>query len=179
MSATIRRATLNDTMFVALRNIKTKDILNINTIHDLNIGIVENTANVVVTGRTECRGVLDLKDGALGALKLPGGVLSIIAGDNVTVTYNDNGTVTIASSGGGGGATSYSFNESVAAPTFPNLFTDLANTPSPQSSLMLFMNGQLLTAGEGLDYQLSVKRVTFDSNISGLNSSKYFATYSY
>jgi len=94
----IDKNTLDSTMFVALRDSKTKLIKNINTIHDLNIGVVENVAHVTITGRTECRGAAVLTGGAIGALKLPGGAPAIIAGDNVIVAYNNNNTVTITAS---------------------------------------------------------------------------------
>ena len=94
----IDKATLDSAMFVALRDSKTKLIKNINTVHDLNIGVVENVAHVTITGRTECRGAAVLTGGALGALKLPGGAPAIIAGDNVVVAYNNNNTVTITAS---------------------------------------------------------------------------------
>ena len=97
-SGLIDRATLDSMMFVALRDNKTKLIKNINTIHDLNIGCGTHTCDVIISGKTECRGAAVLTGGAIGALKLPGGAPAIIAGDNVIVAYNNNNTVTITAS---------------------------------------------------------------------------------
>lgn len=53
----------------------------------------------------------------------------------------------------------------------------LPNDPDPSESLMLFMNGQLLTQGAGFDYTLSGRGVTF--SIPQLTADTIRATYSY
>jgi len=213
----IDKATLDSAMFVAVRDSRTKLIKNINTVHDLNIGCGNDTCDVIISGRTECRGAAVLKGGAIGALKLPGGSPAIVAGDNVVVTYNNNDTVTITASVSAGALqdqldaleaevntisgsltalsdvvttlqdamssislTSYSINEPISIFSVnSSFFANTLNDPAPPGSLMLFMNGQLLTVGSTNDYQLSGNLITFDSTIIGLSSAKYFATYSY
>ena len=257
-SGLIDRATLDSMMFVALRDNKTKLIKNINTIHDLNIGCGTHTCDVIISGKTECRGAAVLTGGAIGALKLPGGAPAIIAGDNVIVAYNNNNTVTITASVSAGelGAQldaletlvdqlDASLNETSAlVSTFDaritavsgsvvttvssvsavsgtlstlnnsfstlsgsvvtinnnlNALTDivstlqnasglnaaltmnetpsgtingsnkifsLLNAPFPASSLMLFLNGQLLTPGENSDFTLSSSTITLSSTIN-------------
>lgn len=53
----------------------------------------------------------------------------------------------------------------------------LQNEPQPSSSLMLFMNGQLLTQNE--DYVLISKNITLGQHLDEIESSTFFATYSY
>lgn len=76
---------------------------------------------------------------------------------------------------------SYSINEPIQPPVLSNLgyFIELANTPSPAESLMLFMNGQLLSSGAENDYTLNGKVVSLQGSLSGLTESRFFATYSY
>ena len=54
---------------------------------------------------------------------------------------------------------------------------ELLNKPEPVGSLMLFMNGQLLTAGG--DYAISNKIATLDPELRDIENSRFFATYSY
>jgi len=54
---------------------------------------------------------------------------------------------------------------------------ELLNTPNPISSAMIFMNGQLLTLNE--DFVINNKSVEFNNSLFDVNSSRFFATYSY
>ena len=54
---------------------------------------------------------------------------------------------------------------------------EFLNKPEPVGSLMLFMNGQLLTAGG--DYAINNKIATLDSELRDIENSRFFATYSY
>lgn len=76
---------------------------------------------------------------------------------------------------------SYSINEPITSLTMGNsgYEIELANVPSPPDSLMLFMNGQLLTAGETNDYILSGKNVVLAVSLVDIQESRFFATYSY
>lgn len=76
---------------------------------------------------------------------------------------------------------SYSINEpvSVVLSVGGSYEIELNNTPSPAESLMLFMNGQLLTAGETNDYNLSGKIISLEGSLSDIGDSRFFATYSY
>ena len=76
---------------------------------------------------------------------------------------------------------SYSINEpaSVTQSVEGAYEIELNNVPSPAESLMLFMNGQLLTAGETNDYKLSGKTISLESSIADIGDSRFFATYSY
>jgi hypothetical protein len=53
----------------------------------------------------------------------------------------------------------------------------LPNDPDPADSLMLFLNGQLLTQGNDHDYRLNGRDVTFFSPVEGADVVR--ATYSY
>jgi hypothetical protein len=53
----------------------------------------------------------------------------------------------------------------------------LPNDPDPAGSLMLFLNGQLLTQGNDHDYSLDGREVTFYAPVEGLDVVR--ATYSY
>jgi hypothetical protein len=73
---------------------------------------------------------------------------------------------------------SYSINEPVSVNvSSENYRIELLNKPEPVGSLMLFMNGQLLTAGG--DYAISNKIATLDSELRDIENSRFFATYSY
>ena len=53
----------------------------------------------------------------------------------------------------------------------------LPHEPDPGDSLMLFLNGQLLTQGGAHDYQLTGSAVTFSAHIASADVVR--ATYSY
>jgi len=76
--------------------------------------------------------------------------------------------------------TSYSINEPLTVTNNGQLFTGTLNSaPDPSSSLMVFMNGKLLTAGNAADFTLNNKTVQFSNALQDVASSKFFATYSY
>jgi len=74
----------------------------------------------------------------------------------------------------------YAFN---AAPTQVNVVENsissltLPHEPDPTDSLMLFLNGQLLTQGENHDYYLTGRDVTFYAQVESFDTLR--ATYSY
>jgi len=73
---------------------------------------------------------------------------------------------------------SYSINEPIDVNISNESYTiELLNKPDPVGSLMLFMNGQLLTAGG--DYSINNKIATLDSELRDIENSRFFATYSY
>jgi uncharacterized protein YuzE len=84
---------------------------------------------------------------------------------------------------GGTGVTTvgqFAFNESpVGVIDGVNREFELANTPSPPSSLMLFLNGQLLRRGDTADYVLNGKIITFVEGISPVDDDTILATYQY
>lgn len=76
---------------------------------------------------------------------------------------------------------SYSINEpsTITVNNMGEYEIELANPPSPHSSLMLFMNGQLLTPGETNDYIVSGSVISLESSLVDISVSRFFATYSY
>jgi hypothetical protein len=76
---------------------------------------------------------------------------------------------------------SYSINEpaTVTSGAPGSYEIELDNEPSPPESLMLFMNGQLLTPGVTNDYTLNGKIVSLEGSMTDISDSRFFATYSY
>lgn len=73
---------------------------------------------------------------------------------------------------------SYSINEPISTTINNNIATiTLLNSPNPPETLMLFMNGQLLTSEE--DFLLNENSVTLNANLSEIEESRFFATYTY
>jgi len=56
---------------------------------------------------------------------------------------------------------------------------ELANVPSPSSSLLLFHNGQLLKVGESHDFVLNGRVITFNPDVMPLPDDVIFAMYRY
>lgn len=110
-------------------------------------------------------GAVDYSVVASGSLKVG---FSLEADDNVSSIIINNGAAT--------GATSMILNES---PTglingINDSFT-LTNTPSPSTSLMLFINGQLIT--QTTDYTLATNTITFDTSAVPMIGDILLATY--
>jgi hypothetical protein len=73
---------------------------------------------------------------------------------------------------------SYSINEPVSVTTSNDVVTiPLLNSPNPPETLMLFMNGQLLTSNE--DFLLNQNNITLNVNLKEIQESRFFATYTY
>jgi len=150
--------------FVPSRDIKTKKIKSLNTIYDLNVGVVEKTANFTVNGKATVKNAAFFEGGAVGAIFVPDGTPAIVGGNGVTVTKLNNGKVQISFTAAAPiGASDISLAMNVTPAGVINgsnkVFT-LPNTPSPASSLMLFLNGQLLTAGANADFTLANASIT-------------------
>ena len=93
--AKITKAQASDQEIIVVRNANTNKIERVVIPSDVVMGIVGyNLADLTVLGSLKVSG------GISGALKLPDGTNTIQPGSNVTITYNQNGTVTITSSGG-------------------------------------------------------------------------------
>jgi len=85
-----------------------------------------------------------------------GGGDTVLAGSGVTISTNSDGNKVIAASS----STSFADNETpTGLINSSNVTYTLANTPSPAASLLLYLNGQLLTAG-GVDYTLATATIT-------------------
>jgi len=210
--------------FVPSRDIKTKKIKSLNTIYDLNVGVVERAANFTVNGKATVKDAAFFEGGAVGAIFMPDGTPAIVGDGGLTVTKLNNGKVQVsftAPVGGiGGGITdariasiesqlavlsltstqqgsslttlgssllavsssldvlvgrlnlleqgsSGGIGSNLAMNISPvgtidgsNRVFTLPNTPSPVSSLMLFLNGQLLSAGLDGDFTLQGAMLT-------------------
>lgn len=105
---------------------------------------------------------------------------SVVASGSLKVGFNleadDNISSIIINNGAATGATSMALNES---PTglingINDTFT-LANAPSPSTSLMLFINGQLIT--QTTDYTLASNTITFEASAVPMTGDILLATY--
>ena len=234
--------------FVASRDLKTKRIKSLNTIYDLNVGVVEKAANFTVNGKATVKDAAFFEGGVVGALLMPDGTPALVGDTGVSVTALNNGKLKISlaqgiSPGAGGTGngstkiaeleaqislmqqqfssqhniltsvssshTSHSslltavssslaqrvslleqgnFNNgtgtSLAINVTPqgaingtNVSFTLPNVPSPASSLMLFLNGQLLSPGINSDFLLEGSTVTLAS--PPLQDDVLLALYSY
>jgi len=90
--------------------------------------------------------------------------LNLLAGSNITLTDQGNGSVTIASTGGGGGGTAVFVDAEVPSGTINGINTSftLAQSPNPAASLILVQDGVTLNPGVGF-------------SISGANITTTFA----
>jgi hypothetical protein len=106
------------------------------------------------------------KSGLSGSLtNLADGTSYLAAGDNVTITSASNGQVKISASSGN--TKTLVFNEKLTGTANgSNTFFTLANTPSSNSEVSIFLNGQLLTpAGVHTfqDYSVTGSNVFFST----------------
>ena len=110
----------------------------------------------------------DKSNGSLSANILSGSLITLsdgspylVAGSNVIISLNPNGSLTIGASlapglGTGPTTTVTSWMESVAGDVDGiNMVYTLNNEPSPSNALMLYVNGVLQKQGLGYDYYLS------------------------
>ena len=107
---------------------------------------------------------------------------SVVASGSLKVGFNleadDNISSIIINNGAATGATSMALNESPAGLIngINDTFT-LTNVPSPSTSLMLFINGQLIT--QTTDYTLVSNTITFDTSAVPMTGDILLATYQY
>ncbi len=218
MGTTLPQKEAESGNFIPSRDIKTKKIKSLNTIYDLNVGVVEKTANFTVNGRATVKDAAFFEGGVVGALFMPDGTPAIVGGEGLTVTKLNSGKVQISftapvgsiaggnsdaritniesqlavfsltsaqqgsslttlgssllavsssldalvgrlnlleqgSSGGIGSSLAMNVSPSGAIDGSNRVFT-LPSMPSPASSLMLFLNGQLLSSGNDKDFTL-------------------------
>ena len=95
MTAALSRPTLESDYFVSIRDPKNKKIKSINTLHNLNVGVVEKSANLIVSGDSKLLGPSYLDGGAIGALNYPDGSLALIAGTGVNLNQRSDGKVVV------------------------------------------------------------------------------------
>ena len=106
----------------------------------------------------------------------------LVAGSNVSITKNSNGSLTISSTTspglGGGTVQMMCWNDSVVGDVDGiNMVYELSNAPDPISSLMFYVNGVLQKQGWGDDYSLVGKMIGMTYSPS--EGSSITATYSY
>jgi hypothetical protein len=161
----------------------TGDVVTFDTLlssSDLTIGgDVRFTGDVFIEGALYGGSPLDVMspvvfhDGLSGSLtQLTDGSSYLVAGDGISIVTGSSGQITItatgAGSGGGSGGTPSTalitelvLNEAPAgAIDGANSSFTLAYTPATASSVMLWLNGQLLTQGAGKDFTVTSQTVT-------------------
>ena len=96
MQHKITKAQLENDSFVAVRDIRTKKITSVNTLHDLRIGFVEKSAGIIVSGDSNLLGPVRAMGGMIGALTYPDGSLALIPGANINLLKTANGKVVVS-----------------------------------------------------------------------------------
>jgi len=98
----ISKAQAQDQELVVVRSRNTNNIDRVIVPHDTQIGLTGFAdGSLTVLGRLIAKGPVSFTNGVSGALVLPAGTNALQPGSNITITYNSNGTVTIAGSAGG------------------------------------------------------------------------------
>ena len=159
----------------------------------LGVGTSEPGARLHVSGSTildagagglhQITGSAVFVTGLTGSLtQIPGGAPYLIAGANVEISTGSNGQITISASGAGYASSSKVVKMSwMETPTGTvdglNMIFTLDHAPTPQPSLMLYVNGVLQSEGMAKDYVLSDNTITAVS--APLDNSRITATYSY
>ena len=122
---------------------------------------IDDSVVATVSGTT-FNGAVKFDAGLSGSLiSLTSGLPYLVAGDNVTISTGSNGQITI-------NADSEQIKNQMVFNETPSgsingvnrVFT-LANTPNPDTSLMLYLNGSLQTSGSSSDYTLVDDTITF------------------
>jgi hypothetical protein len=208
MSSQLSRPQLETDLFVPLRDQRNgKKIRSISTIHNLNVGVVEKSADMTVSGKVVVHGHSRFDGGAIGALIFPDGSPAI-EGDGIEVSIRNDKKIVLKvvpterqfaldqlakmsgsicdvvdrltqlerTKAGVGSMIAMNVSPSGEINGQNKLFT-LPSAPSPESSLMFFKNGQLLTSGSEADYTISSTNVTLSS--APEKDDVVFALYSY
>ena len=95
MSNALSRPQLESEIFVPARDPRTKRIRSVSTLHNLNVGVVEQKANLIVSGDARMIGAARLEGGATGVLNYPDGTLALVPGTGVNLTQRRDGKVVI------------------------------------------------------------------------------------
>ncbi len=95
MSSALLKPQLEADLFVPRRDPRTKKIRSVSTLHNLNIGVLEQSANLIVSGDSKLLGVARLEGGATGTLNYPDGTLALVAGTGVNLSQRGDGKVVI------------------------------------------------------------------------------------
>jgi hypothetical protein len=95
MASALLKPQLEADLFVPRRDPRTKKIRSVSTLHNLNIGVVEQSANLIVSGDSKLLGVAHLEGGATGTLNYPDGTLALVAGTGVNLSQRGDGKVVI------------------------------------------------------------------------------------
>lgn len=149
------------------------------------------TANRVITDHGELDGIGSLTHPQIDAYidttewvvlsgsLVPPNARTLVAGSNVTITDGGpGGDLTISSTGGGGGGDLISWMETPSGTVDgSNASFSVAHVPSPSTSLMLFVDGILLSQGSGSDYTLSGTAITL--RLPPVPGAQLHATYPY
>lgn len=158
----------------------------------LGVGTSEPGARLHVSGSTildagaggfhQITGSAVFVTGLTGSLtQIPGGAPYLIAGANVEISTGSNGQITISASGAGAPSSKVVKMSWMETPTGTvdglNMIFTLDHAPTPQPSLMLYVNGVLQSEGMAKDYVLSDNTITAVS--APLSNSRITATYSY
>lgn len=124
-------------------------------------------------------GAVNFNAGLSGSLtRLTDGSPYLLAGSNVVVTTNTNGSITISSTGGGANTITQMMwmDTPIGDIDGINMVYNLSQTPAPANSLMFYVNGVLQTAG-GEDYILTGDSIVM--NYAPYAGSHVLATYLY
>jgi hypothetical protein len=137
---------------------------------DYNPNLIDLFVNgQLMTSGTQAQVSTDVADYtvvATGSLKF--GFL-LQSDDTVSTSIMNNGA-------SGGGSSSLTLNETPSGTVngINDTFT-LSNAPSPSTSLMLFVNGQLIT--QNIDYTLSSLTITFVASAIPMTGDSLLSTY--
>jgi hypothetical protein len=95
MASALQKPQLEADLFVPRRDPRTKKIRSVSTLHNLNIGVVEQSANLIVSGESKLLGIARLEGGATGTLNYPDGTLALVAGTGVNLSQRGDGKIVI------------------------------------------------------------------------------------
>jgi len=143
---------------------------------------VDNSVIATLSGST-FTGDVKFNSGISGSLtKLQDGTSYLKAGSNVTITTGSNGSITISATSDPSAVVSSNTVLQTSWMETPvgdidgmNMVFDIAEEPSPASSLLLYVNGVLQKQGLLDDYTISGKNIVFD--YAPRTNSHIFATY--
>jgi hypothetical protein len=140
---------------------------------------IDDSVVATLSGST-FRGPVKFNAGLSGSLtKLTDGSPYLVAGSNISVSTNLNGSITIASTAGAGNTVSFMRWMEVPVGDVDGINTvySLSKAPAPANALMLYVNGVLQRPGAENDYYLTSN--TFMLNYPPVSGSHLLATYRY